>query len=96
MSSKTMVVCIFCSLMVSNLMGKEPEGKTLKITFPQGISKESIENSLTQMGITFDEHSTINIHEEENYIDLICFNCIIRSVDNKTFLHGSFNERPSK
>ena len=92
MSSKTMLVCIFCSLMLNTVSAKEFDIKTVGIKFPKMISEENIEKSLTQMGIFFNEYSTINIHKEENFIDLICFNCIVRSVDSNEYISGSINE----
>ena len=92
MSSKTMLACIFCSLMVNTISAKEFDLKTIEIQFPHKTSEENIEKSLIQMGIFFNEYSTISIHEEENFIDLTCFNCIIHSVDSKEYISGSTNE----
>lgn len=98
MSSRTIIVCIFFSLVSSTIMARESlsKRKNVKFTFFQDTSDEDIKSNLNQMGIIFDEHSTINIHEEKNYIDLTCFNCIVRSVDSNSYISGSINELTTK
>ena len=95
-SPKTIATCIFCSLLLSSAMAMESENDVLKIILPKNITEDTLEKKLNQMGIILDENSAIFIHEEENYINLDCFNCIVRSIGSQIALHGPFNERPTK
>lgn len=47
---------------------------------------------LNLQGITVDENSSVTFHQEENYIDLTCFNCVVRSVGNEVDMVHSYNE----
>lgn len=96
MSPRTILLCIFCSLIANKAIADETERKVIQITFPKNASNEIIKSNLDQMGIILDEYSTINIHDEENYINLTCFNCIVRSVDSNSHISGSINELTSK
>jgi hypothetical protein len=93
MSSKTLLVCIFCSLVASTAIASDSNRETFQLSFPAGTTEENIKSNLDKMGIILDEESTITIHEEQNYIDLTCFNCIVRNVNSEEYIHGSFNER---
>jgi hypothetical protein len=96
MSSKTLWVCIFCSLMAGTAMTAETTRQTIQLIFPKDSTEENIKTNLDKLGIVLDEKSTISIHEEKNHIDLTCFNCIVRNVNTEDSVRGSFNERTIK
>jgi hypothetical protein len=92
MSSKTLLVCIFCSLVAGTGMAAETTRQTIQLSFPKDTTEENIRTNLDQIGIILDEESTITIHEEQNHIDLTCFNCIVRNINSENLVHGSRNE----
>ena len=47
-------------------------------------------------GIIIDEEANLYIHEEENFIDLSCFNCVLNNIHPDEQVPNSFNERPEK
>ena len=96
MSSKTLLVCIFCSLMAETAMATETTRQTIQLSFLKDTTEENISANLDKIGIILDEESTITIHEEKNNIDLTCFNCIVRNVNSEDYVHGSRNEEISK
>lgn len=51
---------------------------------------------LKSKGVIADEKSEIQVHEEKNFIDLSCFNCIVVSIDARKEIEGSKNERETE
>ncbi len=96
MSSKKILVCIFCSLLAGSSFSEEIARKTIKIVFPSSSNEDEIKNKFNLLGISTDEHSIITTHQENNYINLTCFDCIVRIVDQVENVRGSFNERTLK
>ncbi|MEQ1723591.1 MAG: hypothetical protein ABL930_10475 [Pseudobdellovibrio sp.] len=47
---------------------------------------------LKSKGVIADEKTEIQIHEEKNYIDLSCFNCIVVSIDARKKIENSVNK----
>lgn len=50
-------------------------------------------NYLHLNGFEIDNKSGIHIHEEKNYIDLRCFDCVVRKLDPSQEVQSSLNER---
>jgi hypothetical protein len=95
MSGKNAVFLIFFSL-VAQLSSAQDIIK-LKIN-PIDVSNVDFSNNertigwLNLQGIVVDENSSIQIHNEENEINLSCFNCAIRSIDSSIDMAHSYNE----
>lgn len=56
------------------------------------FSQKQISDLIKDLGLDVDEESKIYIHEESNYIDFSCFNCIILNSPNHEIIENSFNE----
>lgn len=56
-------------------------------------SLDSVLKSLKTKSIYADENSEIQTHQEENFIDLSCFNCIVVNIDSKQSIESAKNER---
>ena len=56
------------------------------------LSQKQISELIKDLGLDIDEESKIYIHEESNYIDFSCFNCIILNSPNHEIIENSFNE----
>lgn len=100
MSLKIYLLSTLCLLTTSKLIAQDQVLPEKKIT----ISIEKTSNSMTiseeeafalfkSLGVTAHEQSKITIHEEQNSIDLSCFDCIVEHVDFGTILKASLNER---
>lgn len=60
------------------------------------ISEYDILEIIKSLGINVDENSEIYVHEEDNYIDLGCFNCIINPISINEEIQHSHNWRVEK
>lgn len=48
---------------------------------------------LERLGIVLDEESEVFVHNEENFVNLDCFNCIISNIGHNEEVQHSFNMR---
>lgn len=96
MSSRTILVCIFCSLISNATMANEFNRETIQINLPIENLAENIIEKLDQIGIVLDEESNISIHEEKSSVNLTCFNCIVRNVNSENHVRGARNEEITK
>ena len=61
------------------------------------FNNENLFEILKKAGLTVDEDSEIIIHEEDNYVNLTCFDCIIINLPKDYMGASSFNEdRPGQ
>lgn len=44
---------------------------------------ENLDKMLKSYGVTIDQESKIEIHDENGFIDISCFNCLINNNDNE-------------
>ena len=51
-----------------------------------------LEVMLRLSGVKIDDKSKIQIYKEDNFFDLSCFNCIIRSIDIESFIQQPDNK----
>lgn len=100
MSLKIYLLSTLCLLTTSKLIAQDkilPE-KNITISIEKGsntvtISEEEALAFFKSLGVTAHEQSKITIHEEQNSVDLSCFDCIVEHVDSGAILKASLNER---
>jgi hypothetical protein len=51
---------------------------------------------LKYRNIYVDKKTTIQIHEEDNFVDLNCFDCLIQGVESNTYEHSPDNKEVFK
>lgn len=92
------------SALVLNYAHADIEQIREDITYRFNINEENSElidnihliTFLRENGIIADSESEISVHNEDNYINLSCFDCIIINKPSEEQIPNSFNERPEK
>ena len=100
MSLKIYLLSTLCLITTSKIIAQDQtiSEKNVVISIEKSIQANEISEEeaiaiLKSLGVTTHEQSQIVIHEEQNSVDLSCFDCIIEHVGRGTILRASLNER---
>lgn len=99
MSSKAVLFFVFCALLSrTGLAAEEQKRADVYITLDQLTlaNDQELINLLKAGGIAVDGKSEIQIHEEKNSVNLVCFDCFVRDLGDAINAIHSYNERTIK